>query len=110
MEAIEGQISVLEARDWIKECRKAYLLDLRDKASFDEYQVKPFQNVPAVKISKIIPQIDTENTVLLICQDGIESIKAQKMFSSCGIQSYIVRGGINYWKKIFRRIKATVFL
>ena len=101
MEIIEGQISVLDTRDWIKEGKKAYLLDLRDKASFDEYKVKPFQNVPAAKISKIIPQIDPENEILLLCQDGKESAKAQKIFSSCGIQSYIVRGGINYWKKIF---------
>ncbi len=101
MEVIEGQISILEARDWIKEGRKAYLLDLRDKASFDKYKIKPFQNIAADKVSKIISQIDTENAILLICQDGTESVKAQKIFSSCGIQSYVVRGGINYWQKVF---------
>ncbi len=101
MEIIEGQISVLDTRDWIKEGKKAYLLDLRDKASFQKYSIKPFQNISANNISKIIPQIDPENEVLLLCQDGKESTKAQKIFSSCGIQSYVVRGGINYWQKIF---------
>ena len=38
---------------------KTYLLDLRDKASFDEYK-KP------AKISKIIPQIDPENDLYFL--------------------------------------------
>ena len=98
---VSGQISILELRDWLKEKRKAYLFDLRDSDDFKKNSIKYFQNIPAAKISKLISQIDPENTVLLLCQDGQASVKAQKIFSSCGIQSYVIRGGFNDWQKVF---------
>lgn len=101
MFSAEGQISVVEAKNWILEKKKAYLFDLRSEAGFKKYNINHFQNIPASKINKVIPQIDSDNIVFFICEDGTESVKAQKVFASCGIETYVIRGGINDWKKIF---------
>ncbi len=100
IDSIEGQVSPIDVKEWIAQKKQCYLFDLRDKEESQKNPIKPFQVIPATQVSKIIPQINTENIVFLLCQDSTRSIEAQKIFASCGISSFVIRGGATDWQKI----------
>lgn len=101
LEIIDGQASPIDVREWIMQNKACYLFDLRPKEEAQTNPAKPFQNIPFQVISKIIPQIDTDNTVFLLCEDTTKSTEAQKIFASCGISSYVVHGGTKDWLRLF---------
>lgn len=101
LEVIEGQVSPIDAKEWISQNKPCYLFDLRSKEEAKTNPVKPFQNIPFHVVSKIIPQINTENALFLLCDDATKNMDAQKIFASCGIASYVIRGGTKDWQHLF---------
>ena len=101
LEIIEGQVSPIDTKEWMSQNKPCYLFDLRSKEEAKTDPIKHFQNIPFHVINKIIPQINTENKVFLLCDDSTKSINAQKIFASCGIISYAVRGGTKDWQHLF---------
>ena len=97
---IENYISVLEARDWINEKKKMYLLDVRTTEKHAENSLSHFQSVPISKVTQIIPQLDELYPILIVSDIDEESEKARSMLTSCGLNAYIVRGGIHEWQQV----------
>ena len=97
---IENYISVLEARDWIDEKKKMYLLYVRATGKHEKNLHPHFQSIPASKVTQIIPQLDEHYPILILSDTDEESEKAHSVLTSCGLNAYIVRGGTQEWQQV----------
>ena len=97
----EKQISPMEARNAISEGEGFYPIDLRTEESFKNFSIKGFHNVPYGEVSRSLPKITSEQqTVILLCENGVFSGKTQTLLENCGVESLVVRGGMETWKKV----------
>lgn len=79
------------------------LIDIRSEQEYRE------EHIPAVEgrinhfsedtIAKDINKLDKQNTYLMYCQDGVESLRVAKQMKENGFYISILQGGINAWIK-----------
>ncbi len=97
---MEKEITVIEARDMIKNEGNLQLIDLRPSVEFERGAVDGFINVPLNELSLKIPQLEGGKTTLLLCSDGSQSYQGQMLLEVTGFKVQVIRGGIRDWVKI----------
>ena len=100
---MEKEITVIDARDIIKEDKELQLIDVRNADAFSEYSLPGFINIPLSKLSQEIPNLDGKKRTLIICSDGNLSFQALKLLESCDINAQVIRGGHRDWKRIIKQ-------
>jgi rhodanese-related sulfurtransferase len=99
----EKEVTVIEARDLIKEDKDLQLIDVRSEESFAEFALPGFINIPLSRLSQEIPNLDGKKRTLIICNDGNLSFQALKLLESCDVNAKVIRGGYADWKKIIKQ-------
>ncbi len=99
---MEKEITVIDARDLIKEERDLQLIDVRSNDAFDGGSLPGFINIPLSRLSQEIPNLDAKKRTLIICSDGNLSYQALKLLESCDIHAQVIRGGLTDWKRIIK--------
>lgn len=96
------EITVIEARNLLQNASEKKLdpIDIRSPEEVAKASVPGFRNVPLEKLSLEIPTYDLSKKVLLLCHRGKTSLRAQELLESCGINSLVIRGGIDDWAQI----------
>lgn len=100
---MEKEITVIEARDLIRENKdndSLQLIDVRSKEAFANGSIPNFINIPLIEVSRNIPELDGKKKTLVLCNNGKQSFEAIKLLESCGFEATVIRGGINDWRKI----------
>ena len=98
----DNEITVIEARDIMKEEKDLQLIDVRSPEAYSEFSLPGFINIPLSKLSQEIPNLDAKKRTFIICSDGNLSFQALKLLESCDINAKVVRGGLVDWKKIIQ--------
>lgn len=94
------KLTLLQAVQLIN-TRKVLILDIREKNKFIITHLRGARNIPIKNLSQYLPELQKFKTkyILLICQNGTESIKAQKKLQKAGFKFVnSVNGGIQAWQ------------
>lgn len=94
----DNQITYLEARKMIQQNSLTILLDVRSKQEYDEYHLEGAICIPTYElvtsISKLV--INKEQAIIVYCQSGARSKKAENILSKMGYKNvYEIKGGID---------------
>ena len=74
-------------------------IDVRTKGEFSRYHIPGFQNIPLHELSKKVDLLSKEKEVIVICQSGMRSHQATRIFKKKGFTKVTnIRGGISAWK------------
>jgi rhodanese-related sulfurtransferase len=108
------QISVEELAS--SKLKSIVLIDVRSQDEYSEDHIANSQLVPLLEIEgelgiqrvkNIVERYEKKHqakpTVVLYCTSGMRSIKANKLLSDRGYQSFTLTGGITAWRKQFLR-------
>jgi rhodanese-related sulfurtransferase len=108
------QISVEELAS--SKLKSIVLIDVRSPQEYQEDHIGNSQLVPLLEIEgelgiqrvkNIVERYEkkyqVKPTVVLYCTSGMRSIKANKLLSDRGYQSFTLTGGITAWRKQFLR-------
>ena len=96
----DKEVTVIEARDWIKEKKTLQLIDVRPADEFEKVSIKGFQNIPLSELSRSLPELNIKSIALIISHHGEIAHKAQTLLQACEIKSFMIRGGIDDWSQI----------
>jgi thiosulfate sulfurtransferase len=92
------RISVAEARDLIEQ-RKALVVDVRDRASFENGHIPGAQSVDESNVGRFLEEADHERPLLVCCYHGNMSQSAADYFSRNGFsETFSLDGGFEAWK------------
>jgi rhodanese-related sulfurtransferase len=97
---MEKEITVIEARDMIKNRTDLQLIDLRTPSEFRKGSVQGFVNIPLNELSLKIPILEGKKTTLLLCKDSTKSFQGQTLLEVTGFKAHVIRGGMQDWVKI----------
>ncbi|HEY1611310.1 MAG TPA: rhodanese-like domain-containing protein [Paraburkholderia sp.] len=96
-----GGVSAGEATQLINR-RNAVVIDLRNTDEFANGHLPAARNLPfsdlAAKIGQFVK--NKSNPVLLVCQTGQQSQKAQRIVTDAGFaEVHVLNGGVDAWQK-----------
>ena len=83
-----------------------FLLDVRNKDEFSEYQIPGSVNIPLDKLfdEKTLENIPKDRTVVTICPHGNRAMVASFALTRAGIDSQTLVGGLAGWNQILKPI------
>ncbi|MCD8221844.1 MAG: rhodanese-like domain-containing protein [Clostridiales bacterium] len=97
-------ISVMQLDQWIKEKRPLFLVDIRERES---YEADHISGAVCINEEELLacPEayLKKEETTVLICYHGALSIRAARKLSASGYTVYSVSGGMEAWKTFLQR-------
>ena len=96
-----GGVSAGEATQLINR-RNAVVLDLRNADDFSKGHLPSARNLQFSELEAKVGQFvkNKSNPVLLVCQDGQQSRKAQRMVKDAGFaEVHVLEGGVNAWQR-----------
>ncbi|MBA2174986.1 rhodanese-like domain-containing protein [Halobacillus locisalis] len=71
-------------------------VDVRTPGEYKRQSKKPFQNIPLSEINQRSDELNRNDTIVLLCQSGMRSMKAARLLKRKGFTKLInVKGGIN---------------
>ena len=81
-----------------------FLLDVRNKDEFSEYQIPGSVNIPLDKLfdEKTLEKIPKNRTVVTICPHGNRAMVASFALTRAGIDSQTLAGGLAGWNQILK--------
>ncbi|TGB02855.1 rhodanese-like domain-containing protein [Halobacillus salinus] len=91
-------ISGAEVQQLTKD-KKTQFIDVRTTGEFKRNHRKPFKNIPLSDLNKRSSELNKEESIVLLCQSGMRSMKAAKQLKKQGFTKIInVRGGLGGWQ------------
>lgn len=76
------------------------LVDVRERAEFAGSRITGAKLLPLGEIENRHTELDTGNTIYVICRTGRRSVEAQRKLTSLGFTSVVnVVGGVEAWKR-----------
>lgn len=95
-------ISAAELECYLDECRDIYLVDLRDRISYEESHIRGAVNIPYEELQQRMPELPLQRLIILYCYHGPNSMLAARMLAGCGYQAADVVGGICAYRGKYR--------
>lgn len=87
-----------EAKQIIKEEKNVQCVDVRTVGEYGGHHDRAFTNIPLHDIGNKMDTFKQDEPIILICQSGMRSMRAAKMFKKAGFtEIYNVRGGMAAW-------------
>jgi len=85
---------------------QVFLLDVRNKDEFTEYQIPGSVNIPMDELfdEKTLEKIPKDKTVVTICPHGNRAMVASFALTRAGIDSQTLAGGLAGWNQILKPI------
>jgi len=85
---------------------QVFLLDVRNKDEFTEYQIPGSVNIPIDELfdEKTLEKIPKDKTVVTICPHGNRAMVASFALTRAGIDSQTLAGGLAGWNQILKPI------
>ncbi|MCV0392707.1 MAG: MBL fold metallo-hydrolase [Nitrosopumilus sp.] len=79
-----------------------FLLDVRDKDEFSDFQIPGSVNIPLpdVFISENISKIPQDKEIITICPHGNRAMIATFALARNGLQSHVLEGGLAGWSQV----------
>ena len=79
--------------------KKGKVYDIREQADFDSSSIEHSIHVKNLDKAKW-EKWHSEGTIVLLCQDGLQSKEKTKELNDAGLKNvYFIEGGLNAWKK-----------
>jgi len=85
---------------------KVFLLDVRDKDEYSEYQIPGSTNIPLNELfdAKTISSIPKNKEIVTICPHGNRAMIASFALARAGIESKILAGGLAGWNQVLKPV------
>lgn len=91
-------ITTAQLKSIIRDRNKQFI-DVRTPMEYNQYNVKPFRNIPLQILRRECEQLDKEKDVILICRSGSRSLRAARILKKAGFTKLTnVVGGLNHWR------------
>jgi rhodanese-related sulfurtransferase len=98
------EIYVTELEDAMR--AGATLIDVREPGEFAEGHVPGARNVPMGRLTGVLPELDRDRPVLLICWSGNRSGAMCDLVAAAGLDAVNVDGGTAAWIRSGRQVMA----
>lgn len=95
-------ISAAELEQYLDENRPIYLVDIRDRASYEQEHIRGAVNIPDEELMSRLAQLPTDRLIVLYCYHGPRSMQASRVLSRRGYQVADVCGGIQAYRGKYR--------
>ena len=97
---------ILTAEQLESHLDQVFLLDVRNKDEFTEYQIPGSVNIPLGDLfnEKTLEKIPKDKTVVTICPHGNRAMVASFALTRAGIDSQTLAGGLAGWNQILKPI------
>lgn len=91
-------ITTADLKDDLKDKNKQFI-DVRTPGEFKANHIRGFKNIPLQSINEnAIKQLSKDKEIVVICQSGMRSNKASKVFKKMGFKQVTnVKGGMSAW-------------
>ena len=88
---------------------KIFLLDVRNKEEFSEFQIPGSVNIPLDKLfdKNTIGRIPRDKPIVTICPHGNRAMVASFALTKAGIDSQVLQGGLAGWNQILKEVIVT---
>lgn len=91
-------ISGAELEQYLHEGREIYLLDIRDRDSYEKKHIKGAVNIPGEELPDRMQELPTDRLIVIYCYRGPHSMLAARQLSGYGYRVADVYGGIEYYR------------
>lgn len=98
------EIYVTELEDAMR--AGATLIDVREPGEHAEGHVPGARNVPMGRLAGVLPELDRDQPVLLICWSGNRSGAMCDLVAAAGLDAVNVAGGTAAWIRSGRQVMA----
>ncbi len=85
----------------ILEQKHAIIIDIRERADYQEYHLKRALNIPYEDKDNWVRNFRGRRTLILYCEHGSTSVLAARKLSKAGIEVYTVVGGVKALREYF---------
>lgn len=87
-------ISAMELEEYLDEKRDAFLVDLRDRQSYERAHIQGAVNIPYDELINRMEELPRDRQIILYCYRGPKSMLAARTLSRQGYPVMDVYGGI----------------
>ncbi|TMU87342.1 rhodanese-like domain-containing protein [Bacillus sp. BHET2] len=92
-----NQISAQELKSILGDGDKQFI-DVRTPGEYKRNHIRHFKNMPLQTLQQHADTLSTEREIIVICQSGMRSANACKLFKQKGFTNVTnVKGGMNSW-------------
>ena len=100
---------IITAEKLESKLNEVFLLDVRNKDEFSEYQIPGSVNIPLEDLfdSETLKKIPKDKPVVTICPHGNRAMVASFALSRGGIDSRTLAGGLAEWNQVLKHITVT---
>ena len=97
---------VITAEQLETQLDKVFLLDVRNKDEFSEYQIPGSANIPLDDLfdAKTLEKIPKDKIVVTICPHGNRAMVASFALTRAGIDSHTLAGGLAGWNQVLKPV------
>ncbi|MBR4878202.1 MAG: LysM peptidoglycan-binding domain-containing protein [Clostridia bacterium] len=106
LEAIRVSMTIPSGKNVIKvaalheNLKDYFVLDVRDKATFDKVHIEGAVNVPYLEMGGYIDQLPKDKTIAVVCNSGQQSSQTVAVLIAAGFDALNVQSGMNNgWNK-----------
>jgi len=79
--------------------RKVVVVDVRQPAEWRRGHIQGSLNVPLARVSRGLPRVPANTTIVTVCASGHRSAAAARTLSRAGYDVENLEGGIRAWSK-----------
>lgn len=77
----------------------ARVIDIREITEWNRGHASDAEHIPQAKLLRPGTDLPTDEQVILMCSDGLTSMKAAQRLTEAGYQATSVHGGFDSWKR-----------
>lgn len=91
-------ISATELEQYLDEGRDIFLVDIRDRNSYEKSHIMGAVNIPNDELPDRMQELPTDRLIVIYCYRGPHSMLAARQLSAYGYRIADVYGGIEYYR------------
>lgn len=91
-------ISAMELEEYLDEGRNIYLVDIRDRDSYEKSHIRGAVNIPDEELPDRMQELPADRLIVIYCYRGPRSMLAARLLSRQGFRVADVYGGIQAYR------------
>lgn len=91
-------ISAAQLEQYLKEKRRIFLVDLRDRSAFAREHIRGAINIPVEELPERLYELPVDRLIVLYCYHGPHSMRAARWLDQMGYEAADVYGGIEAYR------------
>lgn len=92
-------LSPVEVQEKLKNGRRPFLLDVREKHELREGYISGAKLIPLGQLDKRMRELPKEREIVCVCRSGNRSRSAAKMLIAAGYPASNLKGGMLAWRR-----------